>query len=73
MLSLRKGMNLILIHKLCEANHILTHQQMMLLTKHQEKNGILKRENLQISILQMSPGYVVLYGNILRMKRVSHS
>ena len=51
MLSLRKGMNLMLIYKLCEANHILTHQQMMLLTKHQEKNGILKKENLQISIL----------------------
>ena len=43
MLSLRKGMNLMLIYKLCEANHILTHQQMMLLTKHQEKMEFWKR------------------------------
>ena len=45
-------MSLILIRQLCQVNHILTHQQMILLTKHQRKSGNLKRENLQISILQ---------------------
>ena len=52
-------MSLILIRQLSQANHILTHQQMMLLTKHQRKKGNLKKENLQISILQMFAGYVV--------------
>ena len=69
----RKVMSLILIRQLSQANHILTHQQMMLLTKHQRKKGNLKRKNLQISILQMFAGYVVLCGNLFRMRKVTHS
>ena len=66
-------MSLILIRQLSQANHILTHQQMMLLTKHQRKKGNLKKENLQISTLQMFAGYVVSCGNLFRMRKVTHS
>ena len=38
-----------------------------------EKKGNLKKENLQISILQMFAGYVVSCGNLFRMRKVTHS
>ena len=41
--------------------------------KNREEKENLKKENLQISILQMFSGYVALCGNLPRMRKLTHS